>query len=682
MSSTAPPSARKTTQRLDIQGLRAVAVLAVVAAHVVGFPDGGFVGVDIFFVVSGFLITGLLLREIDRTGRISFTRFYERRAKRILPAAAVVLVATVVASFVLLGGDQGRETAVDAFFSAVFLGNWRFAAQGVDYFQQGTPPSPLQHFWSLGVEEQFYLVWPWVLLLVVVLAARFTDWSSQRVRAVGAGAILVLTLASYAWASVETVSRHEFAYFSTFSRAWELGIGALLAFLPRFSASTAVRRILTWVGLAGIVASFAFVTSASPLWPAPLALLPVLSTALVLLAGVDSPDDYRAPWLLTNRVATYVGDISYSLYLWHFPVAILLISVLPAGSRRYLLVALVLMFALSAASYHLVENPARRAAWFRRRAGAAGPSRVWVPLATAFALIAALGAAGNAAVQQSQPVASEGPEILVSPEEAPPEEACWGAGAFARGEACAEIDLGALAPAPSEAESDSGGAYACYSTDGEMQTCRYGSEDTDALRVALVGDSHAASLIPALEPRLTDLGWSMDTYVGRGCGLMEEGATESDCDTARSEINERLVSDDYDLVITTSTRMFQIDPAPKAAMMSRLLDAGTQVVVVADNPLLSEDAIACTTRIGVGPDETCADPESDAMGPEDTNIEAARLAGAEVVDLTELYCDRSSCPGIIGNVIVYRDAAGHITATWARTLSPYLVEALQERLTT
>src|SRR5690606_36971096 len=170
-----------TKQRLDIQGLRAVAVVAVIAAHVTHVPQGGFVGVDIFFVISGFLITGLLLRETARTGTISFTTFYERRANRILPAAVIVLVATVIASFALLGKSGGKGVAIDAIFSAFFTGNWRFAFEGVDYFAQGTPPSPLQHFWSLGVEEQFYLVWPWVMLGIALLAARF-GWRDKRTR--------------------------------------------------------------------------------------------------------------------------------------------------------------------------------------------------------------------------------------------------------------------------------------------------------------------------------------------------------------------------------------------------------------------------------------------------------------------------------------------------------------------
>ncbi|WP_162621804.1 acyltransferase family protein [Microbacterium suaedae] len=666
-------------QRQDIQGLRAIAVLAVIAAHVLGSPDGGFVGVDVFFVVSGFLITGLLLREVELTNRISFTRFYVRRAKRILPAAAVVLTATVVGAFVLLGRDQGKSVALDALYSALFLGNWRFAAQGVDYFQQGTAPSPLQHFWSLGVEEQFYLVWPWVLLLVVVLAARFTKWSPRRVRLAGAAMIFLLTTASFAWAMVETTSNHDFAYFSTFSRAWELGIGALLAFVPRLDLSALMRRILAWIGLVGIVASLFIVSSASPLWPAPLALLPVLSTALVLLAGVGARDGEGAPWILRNRIATYVGDISYSLYLWHFPIAILLVALIPAGSVAYIALALLLTFVASMASYHFVENPARRAVWFRRRGRVLTPSRAWLPLGSAIALIAVLGAAGHATVRQPE-TAVAGPQLLASPEEEPPESSCWGAGSLAFPDRCADVELVGLAPSPTEAETDTAGAYACYSTDGTMQTCHYGSESHDATRIALVGDSHAASLLPALRPRLEDLNWSMDTYVGRGCGLVEADVVESDCALAQPEINERLLSGDYDSVLVTSTRKVQVDAATKSNMMARLEALGTQVVVITDNPLLGEETITCTTRVGVTPESDCSEPEPQAMGSEDTNVSAADIAGVEIVDLTDLYCLDGRCPGIIGNVIVYRDAAGHITGTWARTLSPYLVSALEEHV--
>jgi peptidoglycan/LPS O-acetylase OafA/YrhL len=679
-----------TKQRLDIQGLRAVAVVAVIAAHVTGVPQGGFVGVDVFFVISGFLITGLLLRETARTGTISFRKFYERRAKRILPAAVIVLAATVAASFALLGGSGGRSVGIDALFSASFAGNWRFAIEGVDYFAEGTPPSPLQHFWSLGVEEQFYLIWPWVMLAIVALAAR-SGWRDKRTRRLTRTVIIALSLASFVWALIETRTNPTFAYFSTFSRAWELGIGAILAFLPGLPISLLLRRILAWGGIAGIALSVAVISEASALWPAPLALLPVLSTALVIVAGMHAPDDELAygPWLLTNRVATYLGDISYSLYLWHFPVAILGVTLLPAGSKRYYLAAIVLTLALSIASFHLVENPARRATWFRWSGGRIrGVTRAWLPVAVALGAVCALGAAGIAGTAGLRGEAEPGPtaQVVADPTETPadPEHVdpteCWGAGSMLRPDACADVDLGAIQPAADALLGDTGGAYECYNAqDAPVKSCAYGPDDAD-LKVALVGDSHAAALLPALWPQLDALGWSVDTYLGRGCALVDHVDGPTDCDAARPDINAAVTSGDYDVVLTTSTRKFALDADDQKAILTRIRDAGSQVIVVRDNPLPTDEAIACATRIGASADDQCGTSESIALENPHSLADAAEDLDMPVVDLTDLYCADGFCPAIIGNTRVYRDSAGHTTATWATTISRSLGEALRDAM--
>ena len=679
-----------TTQRRDIQGLRAVAVVAVIAAHVTHVPQGGFVGVDVFFVISGFLITGLLLRETARTGTISFRRFYERRAKRILPAAVIVLAATVAASFALLGSAGGKGVALDALFSAFFAGNWRFAFEGVDYFAQGTPPSPLQHFWSLGVEEQFYLIWPWVMLGIVVLAAR-SGWRSARTRRLTRTVIVAISLASLVWALVETRTNPTFAYFSTFSRAWELGVGAILAFLPALPLSLMVRRLLAWAGLAGIAVSLLVISESSALWPAPLALLPVLSTALVIVAGTHSPDDDLAygPWILTNRVATYLGDISYSLYLWHFPIAILGVTLLPAGSKRYYLAAIALTLVLSVATFHLVENPARRATWFRWSGGRIrGITRAWAPVAIALGAVCVLGVAGIAGTAGLRGEAAPGPTAqVVADQTAPPADPehvepaeCWGAGSMLYPEACAAVDLGAIQPAADALLADTGGAYACYNAeDAPVNSCTYGPEDA-ATKVALVGDSHAAALLPALWPQLDALGWSVDAYLGRGCALVDHVDGPTDCDQARPDINAALTSGDYDVVLTTSTRKFALDDADQKAILTQIRDAGSEVIVVRDNPLPTDDAIACASRIGATADDRCGTDESVALESEHSLAAAADDLGMPVVDLTDLYCADGFCPAIIGNTRVYRDSAGHITATWATTLSRSLGEALRDAM--
>ena len=196
------PATRQHRSRRDIQGLRCIAVVAVVCNHLFGWPSGGFVGVDVFFVISGYLITGLLLREHRRSGHISFGGFYARRIKRIVPAAVLVLGVTVFVSWLLLGWSRTESTADDAVWSALFAGNWRFLLEGTNYFALGQQLSPLQHYWSLGVEEQFYLIWPWLLLLLFAAMGRLRRPGAYSI--VAGLAVAVVSAVSLYWALEQT----------------------------------------------------------------------------------------------------------------------------------------------------------------------------------------------------------------------------------------------------------------------------------------------------------------------------------------------------------------------------------------------------------------------------------------------------------------------------------------------
>lgn len=345
--------------RPDIQGLRALAVLAVIADHLFHWPTGGFLGVDVFFVISGFLITGLLIREIDKTGRISFRNFFARRVKRILPLASVVLVTTVAASYVVFNTSRFIATATDAIWAALFGANWRFESIGTDYFLNQGPVSPLQHYWSLAVEEQFYFVWP-VMIAIVVL---FVRSRARRTRMIVLGAVMAaLIVVSFIIATSVTASNPTSAYFSTFTRAWELGVGALLALtvgvwnkIPR-----RLRSPLTWLGFLGILASVFFFDTSLP-FPGPWAAVPVLATALVIVAGTGAQEFSCLP--LTNRVSGYLGDLSYALYLWHFPVIIIVTSLIPKTTPFSIAIILGLTALLTLASHYLVERPVRESPW-------------------------------------------------------------------------------------------------------------------------------------------------------------------------------------------------------------------------------------------------------------------------------------------------------------------------------
>jgi peptidoglycan/LPS O-acetylase OafA/YrhL len=359
-----PSETASLAHRADIQGLRAVAVLLVVVAHAgIGFVSGGFIGVEVFFVVSGFLITGLLLSEARRSGSVSLLGFYVRRARRILPAATLTLVATDIVAYVLVNFVRAHETVDDSLHAAGFAANFHFATSGLDYFAQGEPPSPLLHYWSLSVEEQFYFVWPLLLSLTLFGMAWILGRTARSHERRLLSVIGTLTALSLGYSVYLTATSPITAYYSPFTRAWELGLGAILAVataaLTRLPGP--VKVVLGWFGIAAIAVA-AIVFSDSTPFPGTAALLPTLGTACAIVAGMgDRISRLGIGRWLGLRPMSVIGDRSYAFYLWHWPVLILAAAY--AGHALSLTVKFELVagaFLLSCVSYALVENPIRR----------------------------------------------------------------------------------------------------------------------------------------------------------------------------------------------------------------------------------------------------------------------------------------------------------------------------------
>lgn len=661
--------------RRDIEGLRAVAVLGVVSAHLTGWPSGGFVGVDVFFVISGFLICGLLVREQESRGSISLRGFYARRIRRLLPAAALVLFATVIGAILLLPLSRAIQTAIDAGWSALVVANWHFAAVGTDYFQQGQPPSPLQHFWTLSVEEQFYLAWP--LLLVVVgsfLASRGARGSLRRIAGSIAAIVVVVSLV---WAIAQSATDPTVAYFSTLTRAWELAAGALLACLVPVipSMTTTVRTVIAHVGLFGIVLSMLFITPEA-LFPGPGAVAPVVATCMVIIAGVGAEPRVA---VLTNPVSRLFGAISYSLYLWHWPAIVLLAAVLPAGPLTST-VALLASIAAAALTYYFIENPVRRSRWLESWTVPGRRSRTIFGVVLAggggAVLVLTLGVTGLAERQDSSAL----PTMPVDFGN------CSGAAVVLSGQSCEPIsDSSRLRPSIDRAADDTRGAYSCWRPEGgDLRVCSYGAADP-GLRVALVGDSHAAMLLPALVSEAEARGWSVDSYVGYGCQWTANG--RGDCVDQREEIQQRLLGQAYDVVLTTASRSVggaDIDDSATgyALAWQPVIDAGSMVVVVADNPSVEQSALACLTRVGATASDvlSCGTSRGTALATPDPLLAASALVPeTRVIDFTDVYCTDSFCPAVLGDVIVYRDTAGHITGTFSLTLARYLADWIESQ---
>jgi peptidoglycan/LPS O-acetylase OafA/YrhL len=673
--------------------MRAFAVLAVFADHLFGWPRAGFVGVDVFFVLSGFFITGILIRERTKSGHISFSNFYIRRVRRIIPSAVLVIVVTVALGFVLLTSTRAHDAMIDGLWASIFLSNWRFESVGTDYFAQGQPDSPLLHYWSLSIEEQFYFVWPLLLLGLFAVTRQYSKRSDryppsrQAWLAVFMGTICIL---SFGWACAQFSSNPTGAYFSTFTRVWELGVGALLAIgVPLLSRIPhGIRPFLSYLGLASAVASL-FIISPTMAFPGPWAALPVLSTALVVAAFVGS--DVRAVPHLTNPAVTYIGDVSYTMYLWHFPAIILLGAVLPTGLPYFLLVIAVTL-ALTAVTYHFYEDPIRKSQWLlrasdsvRRRRGLKMSNGRWAAIGTATVI------AIVSSIVWLQPREQPLPSLLAG-EPAPidlsaPVDPCFGAPAMVN-QGCALRDPDKpLEPSVDDFARDTQvGENDCWRGEGEqIESCTLGYQGDDpAARIALVGDSHAQLLMPVLRPYLVQNKWQLTTYVGFKC---QWRFSSSPADCPIDQIQAKLLERPYDLVLTTANR--NTTPVPTAAEYEQawapVAAVGARIAVLADNPAVSEESLACLTRVGFGDDRTgeCATPRSEALAQPDELIAAAALVpGATLIDLTKYYCTEDRCPSVIGNVIVYRDSVGHLTATYARTLAPAIIDGMRRALVT
>ena len=726
--------------RPDIEGLRAVAVLGVVLYHAhVGILRGGFVGVDVFFVISGYLITGLLWRELEQRGRVNLPAFYGRRARRLLPASILVIVVTAVAARHWLPPLEVPSVSKDGIAAALYVANYRFAFAHTNYLNPTTTASsPFQHYWSLGVEEQFYLLWP-LLLLAASLVWRYRPrYQHQRGRAVPgasatgpaegsrrsppsratAGVVLAgVTVASFFLSLWLTHANQPWAFFSLPSRAWELGAGGVLALatphlsrVPRLAA-----EVLGWAGVAVIVGAFLLISSTTP-FPGTAALAPVAGTVAVLAAGGRA--GLTGPVLLLGRpVMRMIGRISYSWYLWHWPFLILAPDALghPLDLWQNLLVA-ALSGVVAIASFLLIENPARTWAWLSalpRRSLLAGGT-LSVSGAVACVLVSAslpsLTGHGIAKVatlhpdapihQKSAPPAS-GPTTTIDPLVA------QAASLTAQVNAQVAASLGIRdVPAnltPSLADADESNSPTFYDgcmdsyLDDTVANCAFGDVGSPT-SVVLFGDSHASMWFPAVDYAANQHGWQLYNWAKATCPPLYDipiyspvlGRNFSECETWRQNVLALIQQDHPALVILAMTRDYasiygfssydQQWLTGLGQMVATIRHIGPKVLVISQVPIPPGPVYDCLSE-HLTDAVACTMPVGQVVNEAGMADERAVVtaAGGTYLDIQPWFCTAQTCGVIVGNILMWRDAS-HITEPYSVFLGPAMSADLAEAL--
>jgi peptidoglycan/LPS O-acetylase OafA/YrhL len=607
---------------LQIQGLRAVAALLVTIYHAHLVP-GGFIGVDIFYVISGYLITGLIIREIDKTGRIDLNEFYQRRIKRLLPTSVFVLFVTAIIGFFVLPAITRDELGRDLFAAAAYVSNYLFAWWENDYQNLNATPSPFIHYWSLAVEEQFYVVWP----IFILFLSRYGK------RAIFNG-VAIVTALSFFFSLYLTQVAPIWAFYSLPTRAWELGVGALLLFIPDKYLRN---RYFPWLGaIALAVGTFSF--NESTAFPGISALLPVLGTAILIATIPIWPRFFND--LSNNRLMQWLGAISYPLYLWHWPALVLPSSALgrPLRIRETVLCVLLTIF-LAHYTSKFIEAP------LRHRQFPAKKIYGFFAVTTAASLLAGVAIASTA----SSVINVRGTNY--------------------------SFDLKEIVERP--AVYDDG----CHVNYGETESgdCTYG-EIGSAKKVVLYGDSHAAQWFPALEQLARKNGVELISLTKSACSSVDspranQGAYKnSECEKWRENSIERIQKMKPDAVILSS---FQYFTTPRGfssrtqwwnegqrRLLSGLQRSSRNLIYISDTPHPLRDIPNCLATQDI---EKC-------NGTEKTpNV---IINGFKKIDPTSWLCT-DICPAIKDGYVAYRDAS-HISVKAALALAPLLEIALRD----
>ena len=693
--------------RPEIQALRAVGVAVVMIAHY--WPQlipGGYVFLDAFFVASGFLITGILLREIDRSGKISAPAFWVRRARRILPAALVVLLFCSVATFLIVPLNLWSQFFGEIQASALYFENWLLAHEAVNYFAENSQPSPVQHYWTLSFEEQFYFAWPVLLLALIVVGKKFKKISTRKLILFS---LIIITVVSFIYSVIETNNNQAAAYFSTPGRIWEITIGGILAFIATTASFPRLKSVLSWLGIITLfIVSFLYGPQTP--YPGVYALIPVFAILAVIWAGVPSSKLSPGHWMKLKSVQ-WTGDASYSIYLWHWPLLILAPFLLDEELNNPVkIVLIILTIILSALSKRYIEDPLRSGPIL----DGVRPRKIFFLSAAAISvvLLSTLGALYVLKNNQNKTSLSNQSLVAQKP-------ACLGAASRDPYRRCNNPLLSKLAiPNPSQINSDfldsqikGGSKVNCptnkiFSFESVGNICQLGTKIAKE-HYALVGDSHALHWQPAFAVVAKQEKWQVSAAGLEGCALSSyfnpfRGTSEAECSAWKKDIIKFLgqrPTIDTLFVAQRAPRYInqeewernvqgfiqewrKLPPSIKKIIVLRDTPRGNSPSGNDDDPSgkkLNGQCIIEALDNKDNPGQKCALSRYLVLYP-DPAVEAAKRfkqTDTKVLDFTPFFCGKSFCYPVVGGLLTILDAS-HISPDFSRTLAPYLLREFDQ----
>jgi peptidoglycan/LPS O-acetylase OafA/YrhL len=655
---------RRQNYRPEIQGIRTIGALLVACFHIWGGRVSG--GVDVFFVISGFLITGSLYKEVRSSQTIDVIAFWGRIAKRIAPMAYLVLALTLLAAMLWMPQSRQAGFLSEVLYSTVHLENIKLMMNSVDYLAREEAPSPVQQFWALSVQVQFYVLWPFLLLAAGIAARRL-----RLTTGIYIAALAMVFLASLAYSIIETSRDPAPAYFNTFARVWEFALGGLLAIaLPRLTVPPALRWLAGWTGLA-LVIGCGFALPASANFPGYVALWPTIGAALVLLSG-GSDLGFGANRLLGSKPLVALGDISFSFYLWHWPV--LIFAMLLTGRTQLSLGTGLAVIAVALCGAYLanrwIEQPIQRSS--------VGKSHRWhvhamsAALAAPIVAISAIWLFANEAAESRQ---REAVERMASN---------YPGGLHPMSLATAVKRDVPVYPTPAAVKGKHPNRCQQKEKQPEILTCDYGMMEGARKTIALVGGSHAEHWLPALEKLAYEQNWKIVAITKSACPFIPNRTGNPSCVQWNRDIHDVLQKIRPDVVFTTATRRGKPTGKPNEYLpdgylkqWEQLARNGITVIAVRDSPKMKDGVLECV-EANPGDIAKCGVPRKELFHDIDP---ASRLSSkpdnVSFIDLTDRFCDEDLCLPVGGNVLMYRDTH-HLTIQYARTLAIPLGERMRQ----